>query len=118
MEGTPATPPKTPNPLTSSRVILHSFPSEQAGRLDRQNQCHRRVERKIGNLRKQGLAEIIGQANQQRTDRGAAEAAHAANDDHGESQRQDLKVKPGINTQETAANDPPQNRKEGAEGQY
>src|SRR5262244_996767 len=84
-----ASAPTTANTLTSSRVILHSFPSEQAGRLDRQNQCH------------------------QRTDRGAAEAAHAANDDHGESQRQDLKVKPGINTQETAANDPAQSRKEG-----
>ena len=38
-----------------------SFPSEQPGRLDRQDQRHRRIQREVGNLREQRLAEIVGQ---------------------------------------------------------
>src|SRR6266849_2333484 len=61
-----------------------SFTSEQSGRLDRQYQCHRRVEREIGDLREQGLAEIVRQSDQQRPDRRAAQASHPADDHDGE----------------------------------
>src|ERR1700704_643123 len=53
-----------------------SLPPEQPGRLDRENQRHRRVQREVGNLRKQRLAEVVGQSDDQRADRRAAEAAH------------------------------------------
>src|SRR5262249_36740098 len=49
-----------------------SFASEQSGRLHRQDQRERRVEGKIGNLRKQPLAEIAGASDDQRADRRAA----------------------------------------------
>ena len=50
-----------------------SVPSEQAGRLDREDQNHRRVKREIGDFRKKCLAEIIGETDRQRADRRAAE---------------------------------------------
>src|SRR5262249_59443740 len=53
-----------------------SFASEQPGRLDRQYQRHRRVQREIGDFRKQGLAEIVRQTDHQRPDCGAAQAPH------------------------------------------
>ncbi len=49
-----------------------SLAAEQAGRLDRQDQDHRRIEREIGELRKQRLAEIVGKPDQHRADGGAA----------------------------------------------
>src|SRR5579864_8988375 len=61
-----------------------SLAAEQAGRLDRQNQDHRRVEREVGNLREQRLAEIIGEADGERADRGPAQTTHPANNDDGE----------------------------------
>src|SRR5262245_62493723 len=74
--------------MATSRILnwapfnmFRSFSSEQAGRLDRKDQCHGGVEREVGNLREQRLAEIIGETDQQCADRGAAEAAHSA-DDH------------------------------------
>src|SRR4051812_31732566 len=56
------------------RIGRRSFPSEQSGRLDREDQRHRRIEREVGNLRKQRLAEVVGESHDQRADRGAAEA--------------------------------------------
>src|SRR2546428_9840974 len=58
-----------------------SFPSEQSRWSYRQDQRHRRIQSEIGDLREQGLAEIIRQADEQGSDRGAAEASHPA-DDH------------------------------------
>src|SRR5689334_9065079 len=55
-----------------------SLAAEQSGRLDRQDQCHRRIQRKIGDLGKQRLSEIVGQAYGKCTDGGATKRAHAA----------------------------------------
>src|SRR5450631_2418583 len=49
-----------------------SLSSKQASRLNREDQNHRRVEREVGNFRKQRLAEIVGETDDQRADRGAA----------------------------------------------
>src|SRR5512141_319483 len=73
-----------------------SLSSKQAGGLYRQDQNHRRVEREIGDFREQRLAEIIGQADGERADGGAAKAAHAANDDDREGERQHLEIKTGV----------------------
>src|SRR5450755_2796221 len=78
--------------LTIGRRLLTS---EQAGWLHRQDQNHRRVEREVGNLREQRLAEIIGEADEQRADRGAAQASHPADNDHREGQRQHFEIKAG-----------------------
>src|SRR5215469_14641076 len=67
---------------TLSRLVICSLPPEQAGWLDGEDQRHRGVERKVGHLRKQRLAEIVREADEKRADRGAAEAAHAADDHH------------------------------------
>src|SRR5713101_8320497 len=72
----------TASATTTSRTLIRalligSFPPEQPGRLHRQDQRHRRVQREVGNLREQRLAEIIGQADQQRADRCASQASHA-----------------------------------------
>src|SRR5581483_10488224 len=75
-------------------VISSSLAPEQAGRLDGKDQRHRRVQGEIGYLRKQRLAEVVGETHQQRADRGAAEAAHAADDDDGKRQRQDFEIQP------------------------
>src|SRR5665647_3451012 len=80
-----------------------SLSSKQAGRFDRQDQNHRRIEREIGDFREQRLAEIIGEADRQRADRGAAQAAHAADNDHRESERQHLEIEAGINAEKRAA---------------
>src|SRR5260221_12181655 len=58
-----------------------SLASEQAGRLDRKDQRHRRVEREIRHLGKQRLAEIVGEPDRQRANRSATQAAHASDDD-------------------------------------
>src|SRR6186997_501970 len=70
------------------RIAGRSLSSEQAGRLDREDQRHWGVQREVGNLRKQRLAEVVGEPDDQRADRGAAEAAHAADDHHRECDRQ------------------------------
>src|SRR5262249_62288125 len=62
-----------------------SFTSKQSGRLHRQNQRHRRVEGEIGHLREQRLAEIVGKSDDQRANRRAAQAPHAADDHDRES---------------------------------
>src|SRR5262245_5309373 len=87
------------------RIASRSFPSEQSGRLDRQDQRHRRVEGEIRDLRKQRLAEIVRQSDQQRADRCAAEAAHPADDHDRESERQHLEVEARIDAEERAADD-------------
>src|SRR5690349_25078562 len=80
-----------------------SLPSEQPGRLDRQDQRHRRVKGEIGDLGKQRLAEIIGEADEQRADCRAAEASHAADDHHREGDRQHLEIQAGIDAEEGPA---------------
>src|SRR5689334_12671514 len=80
-----------------------SLPSEQPGRLDRQDQRHRRVEREIGDLGKKRLAEIVRKAHEQRADGGAAEASHPTDDHHGKGDRQHLEVQAGIDAEEGAA---------------
>src|SRR5262245_33894867 len=97
------------------RIASRSFPSEQPGRLDRQDQRHRRVKSEIRDFRKQGLAEIVRQSDQQRADRGSAEAAHAADDHDRESQRQHLEVEARIDAEEGAADDAAQCRQERTE---
>src|SRR5262249_59935282 len=89
--------------IFSRLVIARSLPPEQTGRLDREDQRHRGVEGEIGHFGKQRLAEIVGESNQQRADRGAAEAAHAADDHHREGERQHLEVEPRIDAEERAA---------------
>src|SRR5271167_4983339 len=101
---------------TLLRTLVISFPPEQSRRLYRQDQGHRRVERKVGHLREQRLAEIIRKPNQQRSDRGAAEATHAADDHHRERNRQHLEVEAGIDAEEGAADHAAQRRQEGAQG--
>src|SRR4029078_6671948 len=68
------------------RIGRRSLPPEQSGGLDREDQRHRRVQREVGDFRKQRLAEVVGQAHQQRADRSSAEATHAADDHHGEGE--------------------------------
>src|SRR6516165_8195890 len=63
--------------LTRGIAMLRLLSPEQSGRFDGQDHRHRRVEREIGDLGEQRLAEVVGEADQQRTDGGAAEAAHA-----------------------------------------
>src|SRR5215469_14448822 len=92
-----------------------SLPSEEAGRLDRQDQRHRRVEGEIGDLGKKRLPEIVREADEQRADGGAAEASHAADDHHGKGDRQHLEVQAGINAEEGAADHAAQRRQERAE---
>src|SRR5580704_10629843 len=79
--------------FTRSRAM--SCPSEQPGRLHRQEQGHRRIEREVGDFGKQRPAEIVGEPDDQRADRGAAEAAHAADDHHGTGDRQHFEVETG-----------------------
>src|SRR6266852_1532034 len=52
-------------------ICAGSLASEQSGRLDGEDQRHRRVEREVGNLGKQRLAEIVGETDRQRADRSA-----------------------------------------------
>src|SRR5262252_9777231 len=91
-----------------------SFTSEQSGRLDRQNQRHRRVEGEIGNLREQRLTEIDGKPDDQRADGRAAQASHPADDYDGERDRQHLEVQAGIDAEKGAADDAAQCRQERA----
>src|SRR6266852_4667487 len=107
---------------TTSRILMRwlfirrcSLASEQSGRLDRQYQCHRRVEREIGDLREQGLTEIVRQSDQQRPDRRAAEAPHAADDHDREGKRQHLEVEARIDAEEGAADHAAQCRQERAQ---
>src|SRR5262249_28751081 len=67
-----------------------SFTSEQSGGFHRQNQRHRRVEGEIGNLREQRLPKIVGESDDQRADRRAAQASHPADDHDRERDRQHL----------------------------
>src|SRR5215468_7940646 len=82
----------TSNILLRLVMIPRSLPPEQPGRLQRQDHRHRCVQREIGNLGEQRLAEIVRQPHQQCPDRCAAQATHAADDHHRECDRQDLKV--------------------------
>src|SRR5215471_5255452 len=91
-----------------------SFTSEQPGRLDRENQRHRRVESEIGNLREQRLAEIVGESDDQRADRRAAQASHPADDHDRERDRQHLEVQAGIDAEKGAADHAAQCRQERA----
>src|SRR5215470_7031144 len=100
----------TANSLLPVGMRSRSLPSKQTRRFHRQDQGHRRVERKIGDLWEQRLAEIIRQADDQRPDRRAAQAAHTADDDDREGDGQDLEVEPGINAQEGAADHAAQGR--------
>src|SRR5665213_2728662 len=84
---------------------VRSLAAEQTGRLDRKDQDHRRIKREVGDFREQRLAEIVGEADRQRADGGAAQAAHAADDDDRERERQHFEVEAGINTEEGAAAD-------------
>src|SRR5687767_10256704 len=92
-----------------------SFSSEQSGRLHGEDQSHRRIQREIRYFREQRLAEVVGQAHQQRADRGAAEAAHAADDHDCERERQHLEIKAGVNAEEGAADHPAERRQKRAE---
>src|SRR4051794_20392179 len=94
------------------RIGRGSLSSEQTGWLDRQDQRHWRVQREVGNLREQRLAEIVGEANDQRADRGAAQASHAADDHHGECDRQHLEIEPRVDAEEGAADDAAQRGEE------
>src|SRR5215813_6399677 len=58
--------------IFSRLVMRRSFASEQAGRLDREDQRHRGVQGEVGHFGKQRLAEVVGEPDQQRADRGAA----------------------------------------------
>src|SRR5262249_50085290 len=80
-----------------------SLAPEQAGRLDRQQQGHGCVKGEIGDLGKQRLAEVVGEPDNERPDRCAREASHAADDHDCEGDRQDLEVEAGIDAQEGAA---------------
>src|SRR6478752_289656 len=82
-----------------------SLAAKQSGRLDRQDQCHRRVQREIGDFRKQRLTEIVSQAYRKRTDCGAAKRTHASDNDNREGERQHFEIEPGINSEERAADD-------------
>src|SRR5215467_1045786 len=101
--------------ILSRLVIARSLPSEQAGRLDREDQRHRGVQGEIRHLGKQRLAEIVGEPDQQRADRGAAQAAHAADDHHREGERQDLEVEPRIDAEKAAADHAADRRERRAE---
>src|SRR5262245_7237437 len=72
-------------------IERRSFPTEQSGRFDRKDQRHRCVKGEIRHFGEQRLAEIVGEADGQRADRGAAKAAHAADDHHCERERQHFK---------------------------
>src|SRR5579885_3302304 len=96
-------------------IVRASLPAEQTGRLDREDQDHRRVTREIRDFRKQRLAEIVGEADGERADGGAAEAAHAADDDDGKGQRQHLEIEAGIDAEKGAADDAAERGEEGAE---
>src|SRR5262249_25174780 len=65
---------------------------KRPGRLHRQNQRHGRVEGEIGTFRKQRLAEIVGESDDQRADRRPTQAPHPADDHDGERDRQHLEV--------------------------
>src|SRR5690348_10153263 len=93
-----------------------SIVSEQAGWLDREDQNHRRIQREIRNFGKKRLAEIVREPNRQRTDRGAAERTHTADDDDGKGKRQHLEIEAGIDAKEAATDDAAERREEGAEG--
>src|SRR5690242_20040534 len=90
--------------------IAFSISSKQPGGLDGEDQRHRRVQREVGNFGEQGLAEIVGEADQQRADRSAAEAAHAADDHHGERDRQHLEVETDIDAKKGAADNTAEGR--------
>src|SRR4249919_4063992 len=95
-------------------IGCRSLPPEQTGRLDREDQRHRRIQGEVGNLREQRLAEVVGQPNDQRADRGAAQAAHAADDHHGKRDRQHLEIEAGIDAEEGAADDAAERREKRA----
>src|SRR5712692_10756498 len=99
---------------TDRSVGASLFPPEQAGRLDRQQQGHGRVEREVRNLREQRLAEIVGKPDDQRTDRRPGEAAHAADDHHRKGDGQDLEVEPRIDAEERTADHAAERRERGA----
>ena len=92
-----------------------SVAAEQAGRLDRQDENHRSIEREVGDFRKQRLAEIVGEADQERADRGAAKRAHAADDDDRKGQRQHFEIEAGVDAEEGAAGHAAERGEEGAE---
>src|SRR5208283_3066879 len=96
-------------------IGCRSLSSEQAGGFNRQDENHRGVEREVGHLREQRPAEIVGEADEQRADRGAAEAAHAADDHDREGQRQHFEIKAGVNSEKGAAGHAAERGEEGAE---
>src|SRR5262245_37138958 len=72
--------------LTRWVPMDRSISPEKARGLDRKNQNHGRVQCEVGDLRKQGFAEIVGETDRERADRGATQAAHATDNHHGECQ--------------------------------
>src|SRR5262245_54492959 len=58
-----------------------SGPPEQPGRADGEDGGHGREEGEVRELREEGLAEVVEEADEQGADQGALQAAHAAHDD-------------------------------------
>src|SRR3974377_1441003 len=96
-------------------AITRSFAAEQAGRLHGEEQNHRRKKGEVETLREQRFAKIVSETDGERADRGAAERAHAADDDHREGERQHLEIEPGIDPEKRAADHTAECGKEGAE---
>ena len=100
--------------LAHRQAILNRVRTEPVGLIARIKH-HRRIEREIGEFGKQRLAEIIGKPDQHGADRGAAQAAHAADDDDRESERQHFEIEAGINAEKGAADHAAERRQKRAE---
>ena len=100
-----------------ARSCACSFPPEQPGRLHRQDQRHRRVEREIGDLGKQRLAEIVGEPDDQAPIAAPPRLPMPPMITTAKASGSISKSRPGIDAEEGAADDAAECRQEGAERQ-
>src|SRR5574341_1336798 len=96
-----------PTPAATARTAdgrgPMSGPAEQPARPGGEDDAHGAEQREVGDLREQRLAEVVGEAEDDRGQQGAAEAPHAADDHDDERVRQDLEVEPGVDAHERRA---------------
>ena len=82
------------------------FDAEQALRPDQKHRRHGEINQKQRDALEVGLAERVGDADQDAADEGAAQAAHAADDDDDEGRNEDFRIHPGIKSEHWGGSDP------------
>src|SRR5262245_23597543 len=100
-----------PNSVRSWHV-----PAEKALRPQQQDEQHWKEENEIRKLRQQRLTEIVDEAHDDAADKGAKQAAGAAENDDDQRERQHVLIKARIDRQDRSADDAGKSCKTRAEG--